>query len=64
MLFISMGRDYVPEMRPLSGLFYPQMTYENGEPRWNDSDRAKHKNSEKNLFQCRLQIKCGYYFAC
>jgi hypothetical protein len=31
--------------------FNPQI-YEYEEPRWNDIDRGKSKNSEKNLSQC------------
>jgi hypothetical protein len=30
-------------------LFILQMIYEYGEPWWNDTDRGKQKNSEKNL---------------
>jgi hypothetical protein len=38
--FMSMGWDYVSELQPPSGLlFIPQMIYEHGEPRWNDTDR-------------------------
>jgi hypothetical protein len=37
---MSMGWDYVSELRPPAGLLsIPQMTYEYGEPRWNDIDR-------------------------
>jgi hypothetical protein len=44
-LFMSMGWDYVSELRSLTGLlFIPQMMYEYGEPRWNDMDRGKPKN--------------------
>jgi hypothetical protein len=32
----------------------PGNTYEYGEPRWNDIDRGKPKNSEKNLSQCHF----------
>jgi hypothetical protein len=32
-------------------LFIPQMIYDYGEPWWNDTDRRKPKNSEKNLSQ-------------
>jgi hypothetical protein len=34
-------------------LFIPQI-YEYGDPMWNDTDRGKLKNSEKNLFQCHF----------
>jgi hypothetical protein len=33
-------------------LFILQMIYDYGELWWNDSDRRKPKNSEKNLAQC------------
>jgi hypothetical protein len=35
-------------------LFIPQVIYEHGEPWWNDTERGKSKNSEKNLFQCHF----------
>jgi hypothetical protein len=35
-------------------LFIPQMIYEYGERWWEDIDRVKQKNSEKNLFQCHF----------
>jgi hypothetical protein len=31
-----------------------QVIYEYGEPRWNDTDRGKPKNSEKNLPHCHF----------
>jgi hypothetical protein len=38
-LFMLMGRDYVSELLPLTGLFFiPQMIYEYGEPQWNGVD--------------------------
>jgi hypothetical protein len=41
-------------------LFIPQVTYEYGEPRWNDIDREKPKKSDKNLTQCHFfQIPHG-----
>jgi hypothetical protein len=53
-----MGWDYVSELLPLTDiLFIPQMTYEYGERRWNDVDRGKPMNSEKNqknLSQCHF----------
>jgi hypothetical protein len=54
---MSMWWDYtyISQLRPLTDLFFiPQMKYENGEPRWNDTDRRKPKNSEKNLPQCHF----------
>jgi hypothetical protein len=48
-----MGRDYVSEQLPLTDtLLIPRMIYEYGELWWNDIDRKKPKNSEKNLCQC------------
>jgi hypothetical protein len=45
-----MGWDYVSELLPPMGLlFISQVIYEYGEPWWNDSDRVKPKNLEKNL---------------
>jgi hypothetical protein len=41
MLFVSMLWDCVSEMQ----LFVYQMMYEYGEPRWNDTDRVKPKDS-------------------
>jgi hypothetical protein len=35
-------------------LFIPQMIYEYGGPRWNDIDRRKLKNLERNLSQCHF----------
>jgi hypothetical protein len=52
MLFMSMGWDYVSELRPLTGLlFIPQKMYESGEPRWNNINIGKPRNSEKTLPQ-------------
>jgi hypothetical protein len=49
---VSMGWDDGCELRPLTcSLFIPQVIYEYGRPRWNDIDRLKPKNSEKNLSQ-------------
>jgi hypothetical protein len=51
-LFMSMGRNYVSELRPPTGLlFTPQMIYEYEEPRWNNIDMRNLKNSEKDLSQ-------------
>jgi hypothetical protein len=55
MLFMSMGWDDVSEMRPPRGLlFIPQMTYEHGEPWWNDTDRVKTCELEKNCLRATL----------
>jgi hypothetical protein len=35
-------------------LFIPQVIYDYGEPRWNDTDRGKQKNSEKTLSKCHV----------
>jgi hypothetical protein len=51
-MFMSMGWDDISELRPPTGLlFIPQMTYEYGELRWNDTDRENPNNSEKKLLQ-------------
>jgi hypothetical protein len=51
-----MRRDCVSELLPLTDiLLIPQMIYEYGERRWNDIDRGKPKNSEKNLPQCHFK---------
>jgi hypothetical protein len=40
MLIMSMGCDYVSELRQPTGLlFIPQVIYEHEEPWWNDIDR-------------------------
>jgi hypothetical protein len=45
----------VSELRPPSGLFFVlQMIHAYGQPRWNDIDRGKPKNSERNLSQCHF----------
>jgi hypothetical protein len=42
MMTISMGWDYVSELRPPTGLFFtPQVIYEHREPWWNDVGRGK-----------------------
>jgi hypothetical protein len=47
--------ENVFEFRPPTGLlFISQMIYEYGEPRWNDIDRKKPKNSENNPLQCQF----------
>jgi hypothetical protein len=51
LLFMSMGWDYISELRlPSDLLFITKMIYEK-EPWWNDIDRGKPNNSEKNLSQ-------------
>jgi hypothetical protein len=50
LMFMSVGRDYVSELPPPLGLLsIPQMMYECGEPRWNDTDRETSKKLENNL---------------
>jgi hypothetical protein len=45
-----MGRDYVSKLLPPTGLlFILQIIHEYGEPWWDDIDRRKPKNSEKDL---------------
>jgi hypothetical protein len=52
---MSTGCDYVSELRLQEGLFFvPQVIYEHGERRWNDTDRGNPKNLEKNLTQCHF----------
>jgi hypothetical protein len=52
--FMSMGWDYVSELRPPTGLlFIPQMIYEYGQPWWNDID-GKQNNSGRNLSHCHF----------
>jgi hypothetical protein len=43
MMIMSMGRGYVSELRPSTGLFFiPQVINEHGEPWWNnDVDRGE-----------------------
>jgi hypothetical protein len=54
-IFMLMGYDHVPELRPSTGLlFIPQMIHQYGQKWWNDTDRVKPKNSEKNLYQCHF----------
>jgi hypothetical protein len=48
MIFISMGWDYIIWTAATNGpIVHPPYDNEYGEPRWNDTDRAKPKNSEK-----------------
>jgi hypothetical protein len=58
MSFMSMGWDDVSELQPTTGLFFNLlMIYEYDEPWWNDTDREKSKNSEKNLSNDTLCTK-------
>jgi hypothetical protein len=53
LVHVSTGWDYVSELRTPAGLlFILLMIYEYGQPRWNDTDSGKPKNSEKMLSQC------------
>jgi hypothetical protein len=55
LLFMSMGRNYISELRPTTGLlFILEMIYGYGEPRWNFVKRVKPKNSEKSLSHCHF----------
>jgi hypothetical protein len=38
---MSMGQDYVPEMRPTGPLLIPQEIHTHREPWWNDTDRGE-----------------------
>jgi hypothetical protein len=49
LLFMSMGWDYVSELRPPTGLLFFPRWYMSMEHWCNDTDRWKLKNSEKNL---------------
>jgi hypothetical protein len=41
-MIMSMGWDYVSELRPPTGLlFIPHVTYERGQPWWNDIDSGR-----------------------
>jgi hypothetical protein len=41
-MIMSMGWDYVSELRPQAGIFFiPHVIHEHGEPWWNDIDRGK-----------------------
>jgi hypothetical protein len=51
-MFMSMECDYVPELQTPTGILFDlQVIYEYVQPRWNDTDRVKPKNSERNLSQ-------------
>jgi hypothetical protein len=55
LMFMSMGWDDVSELLSLTGLlFILHVIYESVEPRWNDIERGKLKNSEENLSQCHF----------
>jgi hypothetical protein len=46
--FMSIGWDYVFEVRPPTGLlFILQTIHEYGQPQWNDTDRGQWKNLGK-----------------
>jgi hypothetical protein len=52
---MSMGWDDISELRPLTGLLIiPPGDIWVWIARWNDTDRGKPKNSEKNLSQCHF----------
>jgi hypothetical protein len=57
-MITSMGRDYVSELRPPTGLFFMSLaTYRHGEPRWNDIDAnlwysGKHANQQNTEGDC------------
>jgi hypothetical protein len=54
-VFMSIRRDCVSELRPPTDLLLiPQVIHEYGEPRWDDTDREKPKNSERNLSKCHF----------
>jgi hypothetical protein len=54
-LFMSMRWDDVSELRPRTGLLLiPQVIYEHGELRYDDTDRIKPNNSDKILPQCHF----------
>jgi hypothetical protein len=55
LLFMSVGRDNVSELRPPTGLlFIPKMLYEHALPWWNDFDGRKPKNWEKDTSRCHF----------
>jgi hypothetical protein len=55
MMIISMGWDYVSELRlPAGLLFNLQMIYEFGEPRWNDTDRENRRTRRKTCLSTTL----------
>jgi hypothetical protein len=59
---MSMGREYVSELLQPTGLLLIPKWYEYGEPRWNNTDRTKLRNSEKKTYPvppCPLQIPQG-----
>jgi hypothetical protein len=47
-LFMSMGPDDVSELRPPTQLlFIPQVIYEYGQPRWNDTGKGNRRTPRK-----------------
>jgi hypothetical protein len=52
---MSIGWGRVSELWPPTDLLsIPQTIYDNREPWWNDTDRGRPRNSEKNLSQCHF----------
>jgi hypothetical protein len=50
MMIMSMGWDYISELRPPTGLlFILQVIPEHGEPWWNDIDRGNYRPIVSNL---------------
>jgi hypothetical protein len=55
MFMLFMSTCHVSELQPPTGkLFIPQIIYECGKPQWNDTDRGKVKNAERNMLQCHF----------
>jgi hypothetical protein len=48
-----MGRDYISELQPPTGLLFIAQIYEYEKAWYNDTDRGKPKISKVNLSQCR-----------
>jgi hypothetical protein len=47
--------ETVSKLWPPTGLSYiPHVTYGHGKPWWNDTNRGKQKNLEKNMLQCHF----------
>jgi hypothetical protein len=61
MLFMSIGRGCVSELRPPTGLlFIAQVIYECEKPWCNDINNGEPKTSEKNLYHCHF-VKHKYH---
>jgi hypothetical protein len=59
LMLVSMEWGWVSEQQPIPGLlFIPQVTYECGEPRWNDTNRETEERWERSapVPLCPLQI--------